>query len=114
IQSALSRQKRVMEANRRTQEYLGNLITSNAATIKQHTTEIGDVYNQPVVAMEKITQAHNDLMEAMDTADRIKQEGIQTARQNISKLSELSEELSNRSASLRERAERGNTPSVEA
>jgi uncharacterized protein YaaN involved in tellurite resistance len=102
IQSALTRQKRVMEATQRTREFLGNLIVANAASIKQHTQEIGDVYNNPVIAIDMITQAHNDLIEAMNTADRLKQEGIDKARENIAKLSQLSTELQERSQGLRE------------
>lgn len=105
IQTALSRQKRILEATKRTQEFLGNLIVANAAAIKQHTQDIGDVYKNPVIAIEKITQAHNDLIEAMDIADRLKQEGIDVARQNIVKLTQLSTELQERSTGLRERRE---------
>ena len=113
IQSALTRQKRVLEATQRTQEFLGNVIVANAASIRQHTQEIGDVYNNPVIAIDKITQAHNDLMEAMDLADRLKQEGIDGARENIAKLSQLSADLQERSRGLRE--QRGAEPqSVEA
>ena len=102
IQSALSRQKRVMEATKRTQEFLGEMIVANAASIKQHTAEIGDLYNNPVIAMDKITQAHNDLIEAMNEADRLKQRGIDEARVNIAKLSELSTEMRERSQGLRD------------
>ena len=102
IQMALTRQKRVLEATARTREFLGELITANAASIKQHTQEIGDLYKNPVIAMDKITQAHNDLIEAMDMADRLKQEGIDSARENIAKLNELSAELSQRSQGLRD------------
>ena len=102
IQSALTRQKRVLEATQRTREFLGNLIVANAASIKQHTQDIGDVYNNPVIAIDKITQAHNDLIEAMNTADRLKQEGIDKARENIAKLSQLSSDLQERSQGLRE------------
>ena len=97
LQAALARQKRVLEATQRTREFLGNLIVANAATIKRHTAEIGDVYSSPVIAVEKITQAHNDLLEAMDMADRVKQEGIESARQNIARLVELSTDLEQRS-----------------
>ncbi len=100
IQMALARQKRVMEANLRTREFLGNLIVSNAAVIKQHTTDIGDAYNNPVIAVEKLSQAHNDLIEAMDATDRIKQEGIARARENIAKLAEMSANLERRSQGL--------------
>ena len=105
IQSALTRQKRVMEATQRTREFLGNLIVANAAAIKQHTQEIGDLYNSPVIAIDKITQAHNDLIEAMNEADRLKQEGIETARENIAKLSQMSSELDERSRGLREQTQ---------
>ena len=102
IQSALTRQRRVMEATQRTREFLGNLIVANAASIKQHTQEIGDLYNNPVIAIDKITQAHNDLIEAMNEADRLKQEGIDSARENIAKLSQLSADLQQRSTGLRD------------
>jgi uncharacterized protein YaaN involved in tellurite resistance len=105
IQSALSRQKRVLEATQRTREFLGNVIAANAETIKKHTEEIGDVYNQPVIAIEKITQAHNELIEAMDIAGRLKQEGIDTARENIAKLSQMSTDLQQRVSALHERPE---------
>ena len=36
---------------------LGVTRAANAAAIKRHTTEIGDVYNSPVIAIDKITQA---------------------------------------------------------
>ena len=105
IQSALTRQKRVQEATMRTREFLGNLIAANAASIKQHTADIGDIYNNPVIAIDKIEQAHNDLIEAMDMADRLKQEGIDSARENIAKLRELSTAMQERSQGLREQRE---------
>lgn len=100
IQTALARQKRVLEATQRTREFLGNVLVANAAAIKQHTNEIGDVYNNPVIAIDKISQAHNDLIDAMDTADRLKQEGIDAARENIAKLRQLSSELQQRASGL--------------
>lgn len=100
IQSALIRQKSVMEATRRTREFLGTVVTANAAAIKAHTQEIGDLYTNPVIAIDKITQAHNDLLEAMDIADRLRQEGIQAARDNIARLSQLSAVLMQRASGL--------------
>ncbi len=104
-QMALSRQKRVLEANQRTREFLGNLIVANAASLRHHTQEIGDVYNSPVIAIEKITQAHNDLIEALNIADRLKHEGILAARENIARLSQMSAELEQRATGLREHRE---------
>lgn len=100
IQAALARQKRVLEATQRTREFLGNVLVANAATIKQHTNEIGDVYNNPVIAIDKISQAQNDLIEAMDKAVQLKQEGIDAARENIAVPDRLSSELQQRASGL--------------
>lgn len=93
IQSALARQKRVLEATERTREFLGDLVATNAAAIKQHTAEIGDVYGNPVIALDKLQQAHDDLIAALDAASRLKTQGIETARANIAKLRELSAQM---------------------
>jgi uncharacterized protein YaaN involved in tellurite resistance len=116
IQSALIRQRNVIEATKRTREFLGTLVAANAAALKTHTKEIGDLYTNPVIAMGKITQAHNDLIEALDTADRLRQEGINIARDNITHLTQLSNELMQRAGDLiktgNSRVEDG--PSLEA
>lgn len=104
IQAALSRQKRVLEANQRTQEFLGGVIMANAAAIKRHTSDIGNVYSNPVIALDKITQAHNDLIEAIENAGQIKQQAIATARENIGKLGQLVAELQGRATGLLERS----------
>lgn len=103
IQSALARQKRVIEATERTREFLGELVVTNAAAIKQHTAEIGDVYNNPVIALDKLQQAHDDLVAALDAASRLKTEGIDTARTNIAKLRDLSSQLETKVQGLPER-----------
>ena len=113
IQSALTRQKRVLEATQRTREFLGNLIVANAAAIRQHVQEIGDVYNNPVIAIDKITRAHNDLIEATNAADQLRQEGIDSARENIVKLTQLSADLQQRTARL-PAPEEAAPPSIEA
>jgi uncharacterized protein YaaN involved in tellurite resistance len=97
IQVALARQRRVLEATQRTREFLGDMIVANAENIRRHTEEIGDVYKEPVIAIEKITQAHDALVEALDIASRLKDEGIASARDNISKLTQLAGTLETRS-----------------
>lgn len=113
IQAALIRQKRVLEATERTREFLGSLIVANASAIKQHTAEIEDVYNNPVIAVEKVAQAHNDLLEAIGMIDRLRAEGIQAARENISKLSEMSAELRGKAKEIG-RGSEYETKSIEA
>jgi len=112
IQTALARQSKILEATQRTQEFLGNMIVSNAAAIKRHTEEIGDVYNNPIVAIEKLTHAHNDLIEAMEIANKLKQQGIEFAQENIAKLGQLTGDLQERSRGLVDQDE-GDLPAIE-
>jgi uncharacterized protein YaaN involved in tellurite resistance len=100
IQAALSRQKQVLEATERTREFLGDLVLANAASVKQHVAEIGDVYKNPVIAIDKLAQAHSDLIEAVNNAGRLEAEGIQIATENLQKLRQLTAELTQRSKSL--------------
>jgi uncharacterized protein YaaN involved in tellurite resistance len=83
----------VLDANTRTREFLGNLVAENAAAIKRHTTEIGDAYNSPVIAIDKLEQAHSDLVEAIETAARLREEGVANAQENATRLSKLSTEI---------------------
>ena len=100
VQAALVRQQRVAEAAQRTREFLGDLVAVNAATIRQHTLEIGDLYRSPVIAIEKLAQAHNDLVEAVDAASRQQQEGIESARESIVRLTEMSADLERKVSGL--------------
>jgi len=96
IQAALARQKQILAASQRTRLFLGDMILANAETIKRHTREIGDVHNEPVIAVEKIAQAHDALLEAIDMADNLRQAGIASARENIARLSQLAGKLEER------------------
>jgi uncharacterized protein YaaN involved in tellurite resistance len=94
IQAALVRQRSVQEATERTREFLGEVITQNAAAIRKQTEEIGDLYNEPVIAMDKLVQAHQDLLAALDLASRLRHEGVITAKRNIDELTGMTRELS--------------------
>jgi len=106
IQAALIRQKRVMEATERTRKFIGDLIVANAESIKQHTERIGDLYNQPVVAMDMLVRAHNDLLSALDTASHLREDGIEAARRNVAELKTLTAELADRVEGLADDDER--------
>lgn len=94
IQTALARQRAVLEATQRTREYLGEVIAQNATAIRRQTAEIGDLYNEPVIAMDKLVAAHNELLAALEEASAIRERGIHTARSNIEQLTGLTRELS--------------------
>ena len=100
VQAALVRQQRVADAAQRTREFLGDLIAANASAIRQHTEDIGDLYRSPVIAIDKLAEAHADLVEAVDTASRLQQEGIDSARDGIARLTEMSAELEQKVSGL--------------
>jgi uncharacterized protein YaaN involved in tellurite resistance len=102
IQAALSRQQQIGQATERTRAFIGDMLAANAKAIKTHTQQIGEVYNNPVIALEKISQAHDDLLAAMDMAARIKQQGIESAQENIAKLSLISAQLKHKVDDLAE------------
>ena len=97
LQSALSNQRRVLDANRRTREFLGDLVVANAASIKQQAKEIGDAAKEPVIALEKLEQAHRDLEEAIEIAASLEVEGTAQAKANIQRLEQMTDQLSRRS-----------------
>jgi uncharacterized protein YaaN involved in tellurite resistance len=106
IQTALSRQKRIMDATQKTREFLGNMIADNASAIRQHTQEIGDVYNNPAIALDKIIEAHEQLIDALKMVDQLEKKGSESARQNILRLTKLSTELQQKVLALQKPAER--------
>ena len=96
LQAALVRQREIQEATDRTRQFLGELIVSNATAVRRQTEEIGDLYQDPVIAMDKLTQAHHELVAALDAAGKLREQGLDTARRNIDELTVLTQELDRR------------------
>ena len=106
IQTALSRQKRILDATQKTREFLGNMIADNASAIRQHTQEIGDVYDNPAIALDKIIEAHDQLIDALKMVDQLERKGSESARQNILRLTQLSADLQQKVLALQTPIER--------
>ena len=101
IQSALSKQKKVLGAVQETQKYSADMLAANAASIKQQTTEIGDLYTNPVLALDKVKSAYDDLLGAMDEMDRLRRTGTESAKEGIAQLSAMTAELAPKAEGLR-------------
>ncbi len=115
IAAALANQKRTMEATKATQEYAGNILASNAAAIRQQTADIAQMYNNPVLALEKVQKSYDDLMAAMDEVEKVKRQGIDTAKQGMARLSDMSGKLAQRAGlTAGEKPEVTRTSSMEA
>ena len=93
IHAALMRQKNVREAEKGTRDFLGNMLVSNAVLINRHVKEIGDLYKEPIVAMDKLGKAIEELEQAIEATNKMKAEGIEAARNNIVSIKIKTEEI---------------------
>jgi uncharacterized protein YaaN involved in tellurite resistance len=93
IHVALEHQRQVLEATKATKEFIGSMLIQNATAIKDNTKGIAELYKEPVIAIKDIEKAQSILLQAIDEVDRLKTTGIQTARDNIVRLKEISEEM---------------------
>lgn len=101
IQAALAKQRQVLEATRATQDYAANLLVANAAAVRKQTAEIGDIYQKPILALDKVRAAYNDLMAAIDESEKAKKAGVQTLQATILEVGEMSGRLEAKIGDLR-------------
>ena len=69
------------------------MLEANAAAIGRQTVEIGEMQNNPVIALESVKKAHNSLIEAMDKMEEIRAVGTEKARAGIAELNKMSAAL---------------------
>jgi uncharacterized protein YaaN involved in tellurite resistance len=96
IHAALARQQNVIDAEKATRDFIGNLLVANATAINGHVKEIGDLYKEPVIAMDKLAASVQQLEQAIDATNKLKAEGIETARANIVKIKDITNEIKNK------------------
>lgn len=96
IQQALIRQKEVADATLKTQEYAGELLVNVAKQTGQQAKEVAEMQNRSVVALDKVKEAYDTVMKALDETDRTKREGIENAKRGLGQLNDMSEKLSAR------------------
>lgn len=100
INAALMRQKNVLEVVKGTREFIGNMIVRNAQLINENIKEVGDVYKQPFIAVDKLEKAAGLLKEAIDMENSIEAETIESAKNNTKKIKMLTEDIRNKSGQL--------------
>jgi uncharacterized protein YaaN involved in tellurite resistance len=100
IRVALQHQQNSINMARATREFLGNQLLSNATLIQQHTKEIGDLYKEPVIAMDKLEASIQLLSQAIDETNSQKAIGIEAAKTNIAKLKVMTETIKNKTDQL--------------
>ncbi len=101
IQSALAQQKAVKDAVKGFQEGLGDMMAQNAAAVNQAAKEVGDMYNNPVIGLEKLEEGFDQLMQAVNTANETMANSTAKAREASDRLADMSGELEPVAAGMR-------------
>ena len=102
IQAALAKQDTVKQAVQNFQEGLGDMMAQNAAAVNKAAEEIGDLYNNPVIALEKMEEGFDQLMKAVNTANETMANSTLKAREASAKLADMTAELSPVAQGLRD------------
>ena len=93
LRQAISNQSKAIKAVQQTQEIASNLILDNAKAIGNQTKEIKNLYTSPVLALDKVQQAYEELIKAIREFDSVKEEGYKIANKNIQELEKMNREL---------------------
>ncbi len=93
IQAALANQKKIAGAVKSVQESTAAMLEANARAIGVQTREIGEMQNNPVIALESVKNAYNSLMGAMDEMEQVRRVGTERARAGIAELTKMSAAL---------------------
>jgi uncharacterized protein YaaN involved in tellurite resistance len=101
IQAALVNQKKILSAVQKTQEYTAEMLQANAAAVRQQTSEVGELYQSPVLALDKVKGAYDELIGAMDELDRVRRAGTESARTGVQQLTAMSDVLSGKAEALK-------------
>lgn len=105
IQAALAKQDTVKNAVEKFQEGLGDMMAQNAAAVNKAAQEVGDLYNNPVIALEKMEEGFDQLMKAVQTANETMATSTMKAREASARLEEMTNELSPVADGLRQSRE---------
>ena len=100
IQAALANQKQIASAVRQVQESTAAMLEANAAAIGRQTAEIGEMQNNPVIALDRVKNAYSTLVGAMDEMEKIRTAGTEKARAGIAELTRMSSALEPRVEAL--------------
>lgn len=102
IQAALAQQDSVREAVEGVQNAMGDMMAQNAAAVNQAASKIGDMYNNPVIGLEKLEEGFDQLMQAVNTANETMATSTIKAREASDRLAKMTAELEPVAAGMRD------------
>jgi uncharacterized protein YaaN involved in tellurite resistance len=94
IQAALAQQATIKDAVQQFQSGLGDMMAQNAGTIEKAAQEVGDLYNNPVIALEKMEEGFDRLMNAVKIANDTMSTSTAKARETSDRLADMTAQLS--------------------
>jgi len=94
IQAALAQQATIKDAVQQFQAGLGDMMAQNAGTIEKAAQEVGDLYNNPVIALEKMEEGFDRLMNAVKIANDTMSTSTAKARETSDRLADMTAQLS--------------------
>lgn len=107
IQAALAKQDSVKKAVQSFQEGLGDMMAQNATAVNQAAQEVGDLYNNPVIAIEKMEEGFDQLMKAVQTANETMANSTMKARESSARLADMTAQLSPVAEGLHDALQKG-------
>lgn len=89
IHSAINAQKQSAQAVKETSEAIGNALEQNADMVKENAENVADLYNNPVIALDKLESSYAKLEEAVNTTRKAREESTVKAREMTQRLVEM-------------------------
>ncbi len=102
IQAALAQQDSVRAAVESVQNAMGDMMAQNAAAVNQAAEKVGDMYNNPVIGLEKLEEGFDQLMKAVSTANETMATSTVKAREASDRLAAMTAQLEPVAAGMRD------------
>lgn len=96
LKIAQQEERQIAEALNASQDYLGNLMVNIAEDAMDNAARTAEVTNQPLIKLQDLTKSYKILVSRMDEASQIEARMVDAAKQNISQLEQMSEDLEKR------------------
>lgn len=91
IQAGLAKQAKIQEGLEKFQDGLSDMMAQNAKATKMATEKAVELYNNPVLALDKMEEGFNDLMSAVNTANDAIANSTQSAMDTSARLQEMND-----------------------
>lgn len=93
IQAALAQQETIKDAVQQFQAGLGDMMAQNAGSIEKAAQDVGDLYNNPVIALQKMEEGFDKLMNAVKIANDTMSTSSVKARETSNRLADMTAQL---------------------